>query len=170
MPKIIVSYVKGIDWVCTKLGRLTMVGIFVMFGVLVLGSVSRNILNIPLSWTVEMAQFLLTGYYVLGGPYSLQLEEHVRMDLLYSRLSERTKAKINVCTSGFLIFYMSTMVYGSIKSAIYALEYEQRTNSLWKPMMAPIKVIMVIGIILMLLQVISILFKDIATIKGKKIS
>ena len=32
-----------------------------------------------------MAQFLLAAYYLLGGAYSMQLDAHVRMDLLYSR-------------------------------------------------------------------------------------
>ncbi|RUM36446.1 MAG: TRAP transporter small permease, partial [Desulfobulbus sp.] len=83
MPKFIVAYVKYVDYVSTKLGRLAMYTIFIMTGVLLLGSITRNILNMPLSWTVEMAQFILTGYYFIGGAYSMQLKEHVRMDLLY---------------------------------------------------------------------------------------
>ena len=38
---------------------------------------------VPSLWTLEMAQFVMVGYYILGGPYSIQLGSNVRMDLLY---------------------------------------------------------------------------------------
>ena len=137
-----------------------------MIGVLLLGSITRNVINLPLSWTVEMAQFLLAGYYIVGGAYSLQLGDHVRMDLIYDRCSDRTKAKLDVATSGFLIFYLVCLLIGSISSTMYAIEYGERKFSQWNPSMIPIKIIMVFGIVLILLQSISIFFKDLAKARG----
>jgi len=144
--------------------------IFLMIGTLLLGAITRNILDIPLSWTVEMAQFTMTAYYILGGPYSMQMGDHVRMDLIYGLYSDKTKARIDVFTSVFLVFYLVCLLIGSISSTMYAIEYGQRKFSQWNPSMIPIKVIMVIGIVLMLLQAISTFFKDWATSSGKKIS
>lgn len=166
MPKFIVSYVKYVDYVSTKFGRLAMYTIFLMIGTLLLGAVTRNIINFPLSWTVELAQFTMTAYYIVGGAYSMQLNSHVRMDLVYDRCSERTKAKIDTFTNLFLIFYLVCLLVGSISSTMYAIEYDQRKFSQWNPSMIPIKVIMVCGIILMLLQSISTLFKDLAKARG----
>lgn len=170
MPKPIVMYVNGIDYISTQLGRVTMYSIFVMIGVLLLGAITRNILNWPLSWTIEMAQFIITGYYIVGGAYSLQLGDHVRMDLIYDHCSETTKAKIDIATAIFLVFYLTTLLIGSISSTMYAIEYGERKFSQWNPSMIPIKLIMVFGITLMLLQSISIFFKDLAKIRGVKIS
>ncbi len=170
MPSLIVKYVKWVDYISTRFGRLAMYTIFLMIGTLLLGAVTRNILNIPLSWTVEMAQFTMTAYYILGGAYSMQLDSHVRMDLLYDRYSDKTKAKIDVWTNLFLVFYLVCLLVGSISSTIYAIEYEQRKFSQWNPSMVPIKLIMVFGIILMLLQTISTFFKDIAKSRGMDIS
>ena len=64
--------------------------VFVMMFILILSFVTRNIINIPLIWIIEMAQFVMTGYYLLGGGYSLLSDDHVRMDLIYSRLKDRT--------------------------------------------------------------------------------
>ena len=169
MPKFIVYYVKFADYISTKFGRLAMYSVFLMIAVLLLGAVTRNILNIPLSWTVEMAQFIITGYYIVGGASSMQLKDHVRMDLLYDRFSVRTKAKIDVCTNFFLVFYLLTLLFGSISSTMYAIEYGQRNFSQWNPSMIPIKLIMVFGIILMILQSISTFFKDLATVRGVEI-
>ena len=66
--------------------------VFVMMFVLVLSFVTRNIINFPLMWIIEMAQFIITGYYLLGGGYSMIMGDHVRMDLVYSKLSDRNKA------------------------------------------------------------------------------
>ena len=54
-------------------------------------------------------------------------------------------------------------------STLYALEYDERSYSSWRPYMWPIKVIICVGLTLMLLQAIAELFKDIAKIKGVKI-
>ena len=170
MPKFICLYVKYVDAVSIKVGRATMYLIFVMIGCLLLGSITRNIIHMPLSWTVEMAQFLITAYYIAGGAYSMILREHVRMDLIYEHLSEKTRAKVDVVTSFFLLFYLAVMLFGSISSTMYAIEYGQRNFSQWNPSMVPIKIIMVAGIILMILESISVLFKDIAVARGTKIS
>jgi|TARA_B100000795_G_C22520443_1_gene331166 TRAP-type mannitol/chloroaromatic compound transport system permease small subunit len=170
MPKIIVSYVKYVDYASTKFGRLSMYLIFIMIGTLLLGAVTRNILGIPLSWTVEMAQFTITAYYILGGPYSMQMDDHVRMDLIYGLYSNKTKAKIDVFTNIFLLVYLIVLLIGAISSTQYAIEYDQRKFSLWNPSMIPIKIIMTFGILLMILQTVSTFFKDIATSRGVSIT
>ena len=170
MPKVICLYVKLIDWLCIKLGRLTMYMVFVMMFVLVLSFVTRNIINIPLMWIIEMAQFIITGYYLLGGGYSMIMGDHVRMDLVYSKLSDRNKAKMDTFTSFFLVFYLVTLFYGSITSLTYTLETKQRLFTAWAPYVWPIKTIMLIGILLMLLQSISMFFKDIAKVTEREIN
>ena len=170
MPKFIILYVKYVDAVSIKIGRATMYLIFVMIGVLLLGSITRNILNMPLSWTVEMAQFIITAYYIAGGAYSMILREHVRMDLLYERFSVKNRARVDVVTTFFLLFYLCIMLFGSVSSTMYAIEYGQRNFSQWNPSMIPIKLIMVAGIFLMILESISFFFKDLAIATGRKIS
>jgi TRAP-type mannitol/chloroaromatic compound transport system permease small subunit len=170
VPRFIVNYVKVIDYLSTKVGRVAMYLIFVMIGVLLLDAVTRNIINIPLSWCIEMAQFTITAYYIVGGPYSMQLDSHVRMDLLYSRFSPRNQARLDCFTALFLVVYLVCLLIGAISSTIYAIEIGQRKFSMWNPSMIPIKIIMVCGIILMILQSISIFFKDLAKARGKELS
>ena len=170
MPKFIISYVKYVDYASTKFGRLSMYLIFLMIGTLLLGAITRNILNFPLSWTVEMAQFTITAYYILGGPYSMQMDDHVRMDLIYGLYSDKTKAKIDVFTNIFLLVHLIVLLIGAISSTQYAIEYGQRKFSQWNPSMIPIKIIMTFGIFLMILQIISTFFKDLAKSMGASIT
>jgi len=167
MPKPIRTYVRCVEAVNRVIGRLAMYLIFAMMGVLLFSSGSRTFFNTSHIWVVETAQFMLAAYYLLGGGYSLQLDSHVRMDLLYSRWSPRTRALVDALTIGFLIFYLLFLLVGGISSTQYALEYGQKNYSSWAPPLAPIKIIMTIGIALMLLQAIAMFFKDLAQARGE---
>lgn len=167
MPRAIKIYVRSVDAVNRVVGRFAMYLVFLMMGVLLFSSSSRTFFNTSHIWIVETAQFLLAAYYLLGGGYSMQLDSHVRMDLLYSRWSPKGRALADALTAGFLIFYLVFLLIGGISSTEYALTYDQRNYSSWAPPLAPIKIIMTIGIALMLLQVIAVFFKDLAAARGE---
>ena len=169
MNSIIKNYVKITDFICEKVGRIAMYLVFVMMFILILSFVTRNIINFPLIWIIEMAQFVITAYYILGGSYSMITDDHVRMDLFYSKFSEKNKARMDAFTSIFLFFYLVTLLYGSISSLNYTLETNQRLFTAWRPYVWPIKSLMTFGILLMLLQTLSMFFKDLYRIKGEKI-
>tara|TARA_Y100001970_G_scaffold34365_1_gene42622 strand:+ start:3074 stop:3583 length:510 start_codon:yes stop_codon:yes gene_type:complete len=169
MPKFIKYYINLIDFISLKTGRATMYLVFVMMFILILSFVTRNIINIPLIWIIEMAQFVMTGYYLLGGGYSMLTDDHVRMDLIYSKLKDKTKALLDSLTSVFLVFYLVVLFYGSISSLTYTIETNQRLFTAWAPYVWPIKSIMTFGILLMLLQSIAIFFKDLAKVLGREI-
>jgi TRAP-type mannitol/chloroaromatic compound transport system permease small subunit len=83
------------------------------------------------------------------------------MDLAYGALSLRAKALTDTFTVFFLIVYLGFLLYGGINSLTYSVEFGDRSPSAWRPYMWPIKAVTVLGILLMLLQAIAELFKDI---------
>ena len=170
MPRAVKIYVRYVDALNRLIGRFVMYSIFVMMAVLLLSSVSRTFFDVSFIWTVEMAQFLLTGYYLLGGGYSMQLDSHVRMDLVYSRWSAKGRALADALTAAILIFYLVFLLVGGISSTQYAIAYGQKNYSSWAPPLAPIKIIMTIGITLMLMQVIAVFFKDLARARGEPLA
>jgi TRAP-type mannitol/chloroaromatic compound transport system permease small subunit len=82
-----------------------------MIGILLYEPVARNLFDQSCIWAVEMAQFTMAAYYLLGGGYSMILRGHVRMDLLYGRWSDKKKAKMDAITGLFLIFYLVFLLY-----------------------------------------------------------
>jgi len=170
MPRVIKAFVRYTDAVSTKVGRASMYMIFAMMGILLFESISRTIFNWPHIWVVEVAQFIMAAYYLLGGGYSMILEGHVRMDLVYGPMSAKRQALADVITAPVLIFYLVFLLYGAISSIEYAITYGQVNYTPWAPPLAPIKIIMGIGILLMLLQAVAIFFKDLAKARGEKIS
>nr|WP_181701641.1 TRAP transporter small permease subunit [Chthonobacter albigriseus] len=166
MPAAIRSYVRIVDRLSDYVGIFAMTLVFLMIGVLLLDAITRNALDIPLHWCVEVAQFTLLAYFFLGGAMTLKNDDHVRMDLIYQHLSTRGKAIMDLITSGCLLFYLVVMTIGSISSLQYAIQTGERRFSMWNPSMIPIKALLVACLILMILQTFSLIFKHIATIRG----
>jgi TRAP-type mannitol/chloroaromatic compound transport system permease small subunit len=189
MPEWIQLYVRYVEAVNRVVGRFAMYMIFAMLALLLYPPVKKLILLVvaklfgvdsglyesvspylyPPIWSLEMAQFSMAAYYLLGGGYSMQLESHVRMDLLYGRWSPRRKGFIDTITAFSLVFYLVMVLYGAFSSTSYALYYKETSYSSWAPYMWPIKIVMTFGIILMLLQAIAVFFRDVAKARGMTI-
>ena len=169
MPKAVKTFVHAVESTNKFVGKFSMYLVFVMIGILLYEPITRNLFGVSSIWAVEMAQFTMAAYYLLGGGYSMILKGHVRMDLLYGRWSKKKKARVDAITDLFLIFYMVFLLIGAYSSIEYAVMYGQRNRTAWAPYMAPIKIIMGTGVLLMLLQVIATFFKDLATAIGEKI-
>ena len=179
--------IRLIDGFNYRLGRVVMYGILVMMGIMA-WSVITKATGAPALWTLEMAQFAMVAYYVLGGPYAIQMGANVRMDLLYGEWSLRKKAAFDLVTVLFLLFYLGVLIYGAAASTAYALGYWgsspfgffrglltgaeeigrlEVSRSSWKPFMWPIKAIMLAGFFLMFLQCLSEFLKDILRLQGR---
>lgn len=168
MPNWVLRYVRVVDAVNHRVGRITMYLIFVMIGVLLWSSVSKTFF-LPSMWTLETAQFLMVAYYIMGGAYAIQMGSNVRMDLFYGDWSPRKKAWVDAFTVFFLIFFLVVLLWGGVNSTAYSLEYGERSPTAWRPLMWPIKVLMCLGIVLMLLQAVAEFCRDVARLRGVEI-
>jgi TRAP-type mannitol/chloroaromatic compound transport system permease small subunit len=169
MSKAAKIYVRYMDATSRAVGRVVMFMIFGMIAILLFETVSRTFFNAPHIWSVESAQFVMAAYYLLGGGYTLLIGSHVRMDLLYNNWSAKKKAVADVITFFVALLYLVVLTYGGWQGIKYAIKYKQVTYSAWAPQVAPIKIIMQIGIVMMLLQLISEFIKDLAKVRGENI-
>lgn len=171
MTKVIAcakSYIHWVNLVNRWVGKGAMYLIFVMMAVLLFAAFSRSVFDKPYIWVMEIAQFTMAAYYLLGGGFSMQENAHVRMDVLYEKWSPKKKAIVDSFTALALIFYLVILAWGGFSSTAYALEYGQKNYTAWGPPLAPIKITMCIGIVLMLLQTIAELLKDLIFLFEKK--
>ncbi|HEV2516391.1 MAG TPA: TRAP transporter small permease subunit [Devosia sp.] len=169
MPKPIRMFVHFVDRLNLWVGRFAMLLFYVLAGVLLTSTLSRLFFGAPVNWALEMSQFILSAYYLLGGAYTLQRHGHVRMDLFWSRLPPERRAGLDAFTALFVMFYLGVMIWGGVSSTSYAITYGQKNYSAWAPVLWPVKTVMTIGLFLMLLQFIANFFRDIAASRGKTI-
>ena len=153
---------------CSKLLRFAMYLLCGFMAIMLWSSVTQ-VFCFPAFWSLELAEFALVSYYMLGAPWTLRMDTNVRMDLLYARWSPKAQALWDVFTVFALMFYLGVMFYGAVDSTIYSFEVGERNPTAWRPVMWPLKLIISISFGLMLLQSVSILIRDVATLRGEKI-
>ena len=168
MPSLIRGYVRFTDRITDYVGYLAAALIFMMGATLMFDAFTRNVINMPVHWAVELTQFTLAAYYFMGGAFTLKNDSHVRMDLFFSSLSDRGKAKVDLFTAVCLIFYLVVTLIGGVSSLMYAIETNERRFSIWNPSVVPIKALLVVCLVLMLMQAVSLIFKNIAILRGEQ--
>jgi len=169
MPEVLVAYVRNIEAFVRKMWTGLRWVTMAIIGVLLYAVIMRHVIGTPSMAAYELAMFMMTvGFFLAGGPLLLQ-EEHVRMDAFYSRWSLRRRAMMDAAT--FVLFiYIIVMVITAITSTVSSYETGQHTKSIWSPPLWPVKAGMAVGCMILLLQAIANLIRDIAAIKGKPLS
>lgn len=184
--RALLAYARVMDRISWAVGLVVMYSLFVLMAILLWSSISKTFF-VPSLWTLEMAQFSMVAYYMMGGAYSLLVGANVRMDLFYGNWSLRRKSAVDLFTALFLIFYLGVLLYGALGSTAYSLGYwgtepleffaglvtgteeigrMERSSTAWRPYVWPVKTIMIAGLFLMLLQALSELVKDLARALG----
>ncbi len=165
----LVKYVRGVEALVRGLGIAAMYLLLVILAVLMFPVFARGT-GINTIWALEMAQFAVGAYYLLGAGWTLQRGAHVRMDFLYANWKPRTKAIVDAVTSFFVLFYLVVMLIGGWDSCAYAVVAKQVNHTVWAPYMAPIKIAMVIGIFFMFLQMTAEFVKSLLAACRKEIA
>ncbi len=117
--------------------------------------IGRYFFNAPTSWVVELDGYLLVALVYLGGGYILQNDGHIRVDLVYSRLSPRTRAVADLFGLALAVPFLGFVIWQGGLLTWYS--WVQRDHSvvmdwpLWLPELA-----VPVGAILLLLQVLAI--------------
>jgi TRAP-type mannitol/chloroaromatic compound transport system permease small subunit len=179
LPRPLIAFVRLTDRLNYGVGRFAMYLLFALMAILMWSSISKAFFN-PSLWTLEMAQFVMVAYYILGGPYAMQMGAHVRMDLFYAKQSPKTRAVWDGFTVFAVAFYLIVLIWGAAESFGYSLGLKwdgiwpqigrlERSATAWRPYLWPIKLVMLTGFTLMLLQAISAFIRDLATIRGETI-
>ena len=105
-------------------------------------------------WPYDLTYMLYGSYTMLGAAYCHYLKGHVRMDLIYSRLSPRGRAKMDVICYIFLFFPLfSVLLYKCGENTLWAVMHGETSHaSVWRPSLAPFKIAILFGIFLFYLQ------------------
>ena len=150
------------EWIGDKLAYL----LFGFFLLILLQVILRYVFNAPTVWAGELSQMLFGAYATLSGGYILRVGGHVNVDIIYSRLSPRARAAIDIVTSllfflfcGMLLIYGGSMAWDSISSL-------ETSGSAWDPPIYPFRCMIPLAAFLLLIQGLAKLITDICTVLG----
>jgi TRAP-type mannitol/chloroaromatic compound transport system permease small subunit len=118
-------------------------------------------------WVYDISLFTAGVVYVVGGAYTLLRERHVKMDVLYTRLSPRKQAILDVITfPGFLVFCGILVWAGSFRAWESFLQQERLVTG-FMPIVWPVRWMIPLGGLLIVLQGLAKFIRDIhMAIKG----
>jgi TRAP-type mannitol/chloroaromatic compound transport system permease small subunit len=160
------SFLDKIGYRCGQLANLMILLSCVI-------SASNALIRYGFDWSsnslLEMQWYLFGAAVMLGASYTFQRNEHVRVDLVYGHVSERTQLWIDVF--GIILFLFPACILFAWLSwtSLFMPSWdvlEQSSNSGGLPRY-PIKIIVPIGFALLTVQGVSELIKRIAALAGK---
>lgn len=124
----------------------------------------RQVIVKPTVWAAEATVFACGILYLLGGPWTLLEDKHVRVDALYGRLSPRVKAMVDSLTYLPFCLYLLVMIWATGHYALESLELGETTMSPWNPPIWPMKLIMLLALVLVFLQGTAKFLRDLALV------
>lgn len=152
---------KLIDWISDRTGLF--VALWSVNAVLAYTYevTARYLFNMPTIWVHESSYLLFGMQYMISGAYGLLTGAHVRVDVIYAKLSQQTRAAISVLTSVFFFIFVLAMCGTSWTFFKSSIEIDERSIETWQVHFWPVKGMMLLGALLILLAGISQLIKDI---------
>ena len=145
------------DWIGEKLAYF----LFGFFILILLQVVLRYVFNAPTVWAGELAQMLFGAYAILTGGHIMRIGGHVNVDIIYSRLSTKARAGLDIFTSIlFFLFCGMLLIYGG-SMAMDSIARLETSGSAWDPPVYPMRLAIPLAAFLLLVQGIAKLVTDI---------
>jgi TRAP-type mannitol/chloroaromatic compound transport system permease small subunit len=130
--------------------------------------IARYAFNAPTIWAYEIGYLMTGSGFLLGMAYALSRDAHIRIDVLSTNMSQRTKAVIDIaCYVGLLIpfiVWLLTVLWRRAHEAM--LSGEKSGQSAWNPVVWPFRTVFVVAFVLLLIQVVAEVIKAAQRLRG----
>ncbi len=146
---------------------LTLFMVLITFVVVVM----RYVFDAGLIWVQESVTWMHAVVFMLGAAYTLQQEEHVRVDVFYRAMSARRRAWVDA--TGVVIFIWPLCVFLAWKSfdfvtASWSLrEASRESGGLPYPMVPLLKSVLLVMPLAVALQGASLFMRSLDTLRGR---
>ena len=170
MPSWMASTIINIDKFSKWIGNIVCWILIPLIFAMTYEVFARKLFHAPTIWAYDISRFLYGALFMLGAGYALSRGVHIRADFLYRNFKVKTQGLIDFWL--YLLFYFPGLLAFFYMTTIFVMESIQRgekgMDTAWMPYMWPIKACLWFGILFLLVQGISELFKSYyAAKKGK---
>jgi TRAP-type C4-dicarboxylate transport system permease small subunit len=120
----------------------------------------------PTVWVYDVVTTAIAVAFLIGGSYALMRRDHIRITAIYQRFSTRTRVLCDILTSVLAIVYLAAFAWFAFDMARLAVTDWEVGGSAWaQPTPVVVKVSMVIGAVLMIVQMISNIRRDLKSLR-----
>jgi len=157
---------SAIDWVNEQFGVvanwLVLIACLISAG----NAFSRYLLSESSNGWLEIQWYMFAGMVLLGAPYTLKMNEHVRVDLVYGMVSEKTRIWIDIiCGFLFLLPICVILVWITWPWFVDSWKLNEASSNAGGLIRWPVKLVLPVGFALMVAQGISEIIKRIAALE-----
>ncbi|MDD2741063.1 MAG: TRAP transporter small permease subunit [Rhodocyclaceae bacterium] len=156
-----------IDWLNERVGKGAFWLVLIMALISAGNASYRFIFNDSSNGLLEIQWYLFAAVFLLCSPYTLQKNEHVRIDVISGRFSARGLAVIDIIGTLFFLLPMVILVlWLSLPLVAESYKIQEMSSNAGGLIRWPVKILLPIGFFLLALQGISELIKRIAFLAG----
>ena len=156
-----------IDWLNERVGKGAFWLILIMTLISAGNASYRFVFNDSSNGMLEIQWYLFAAVFLLCSPYTLQRNEHVRIDVLSGKLSPRGLAIIDIIgTLFFLLPMVITVMWLAVPLVAESYKIDEYSANAGGLLRWPVKVLLPVGFALLALQGVSELIKRIAFLAG----
>ncbi|MDE5094958.1 MAG: TRAP transporter small permease subunit [Trichodesmium sp. St11_bin5] len=171
--QILLRLSRIIDDLNERIGRLTyglvilmvLVGVWNVIGRYLGRTIGQNLTS---NAFIEIQWYIFDLVFLLGSAYALKHNEHVRVDIFYTKWSPKRKALANLIGTIFFLIPFSIIIvvvsWGAVLNSWAIFETSPDPGGLPR---YPIKTMIIVSFILLYLQGISEAIKNFAVLTGK---
>ena len=163
----LISISRAIDAVNDRLGWLASWMVLAACLISAANAMSRYAFDISSNAYLEIQWYLFAAIVMLGASYTLRMNEHVRVDIVYTHLSERGKEWLDLIgTAVFLVPSMLVIAYYSWPFFMQSWNVQEISGNAGGLIRWPVKLLVPVGFTLVALQGISEIIKRAASLHG----
>ena len=170
MPEWMALTITKIDLANKWIGNVVCWIVIPLTFTMVYEVLARKLFNAPTMWAYDMSRFFYGALFMLGAGYALSKGVHIRADFLYRNFKTKNQGRIDFWL--YLVFYFPGLTVFLYMSSIFLQESimrgEKGMDTAWMPYMWPIKSCLWFGILFLLIQGISEIFKSYYAAKNGK--
>jgi TRAP-type mannitol/chloroaromatic compound transport system permease small subunit len=150
-----------VDKINSKLGYVLSFSIVVMLVIMLYEVISRYIFNHPTTWAWRVNSMIFSATLILGGGYVLLLKGHVKLDLIYERVSSAKKRLFDIITFPIFLIFIVLAMWQGWKMAASSIALREHPLGFFQPPLYYNKIIFVIGVVLLFLEGLAIFIRKV---------
>ncbi len=117
--------------------------------------IMRYVFNHPTVWVWDANIQLMAALGATGGAYALLHKDHVSVDVLVTRLSRRRRVILDALMHSLAILGVGLLLWRTAIEAHASVVMRESYVSMWAPPLYPLKIVVLFGIALLLLQLLA---------------
>lgn len=161
---------NAVDTISLRSGQAVAYLLLPLCGVMVYEVIARYGFNAPTIWSTEIVVMLAGALFIIGGAYTQYLRGHISVDTLYDYLSPRGQILVRIFVHyPVFVLYVGVLLWGGLGFAWDSYVGNERSGSLWNPIIWPYKIVVPLGALLLFLQGTAQFIRDVrALITGER--